>query len=170
MEKHLVLHPEKCINCRSCTLMCSMRHYRIYDPKLSAVTVFRFVEDGINVPVMCLQCEDPKCVRICSGHALTRLPSGMVELNRDRCIGCKYCIQACPTGTMIHSSEYDALIKCDLCEGDALCARWCPTKAIEFTDTPTGFDRRLAGADALKPDTLDIEGIRGTAEPSYALT
>jgi Fe-S-cluster-containing hydrogenase component 2 len=154
MEKKLVLHPEKCINCRTCTIMCAMRHFNHFDPSLSAVTVFRFADENINVPVMCLQCDDPKCVKMCQTQALTRLPNGVVVLDRARCIGCKFCVQACPTGTMIHNSEYDVVLKCDLCDGATLCAAWCPAKAIEYTDAPVGIDHRFAAARGIKDAVL----------------
>jgi Fe-S-cluster-containing dehydrogenase component len=135
-----------------------MRHFGRYDPSLSAVTVFRFVDENVNVPVMCLQCDDPKCVKACPTQALTRATSGLVELNRGRCIGCKFCVQACPTGMAIHSSDYDTVLKCDLCGGDTLCATWCPTKAIVYTSVPAGSERRMAAADGLRTTALDEKG------------
>lgn len=147
-----MIHPDKCVFCRSCTLLCSMRHFRRYDPRLSAVTVLHFVDSLANVPVMCLQCDDPKCVKVCPTKAVSKSDDGLVRLDRARCIGCKFCVQACPTGTMIHSAELEGVLKCDLCDGAALCAAWCPTKAIVFTDAPAGSSRQIAAAKGLVAD------------------
>jgi Fe-S-cluster-containing hydrogenase component 2 len=127
-----------------------MRHFGRFDPSLSAVTVFNFTAERTNVPVMCLQCDDPACVKVCSSQALVRLENGLVKLIAERCIGCKFCVQACPNGMVIHAPHYDRVLKCDLCDGAALCAALCPPKAIEYTDVPVDEARRSAVAEGLK--------------------
>jgi Fe-S-cluster-containing dehydrogenase component len=131
-------------------MLCSKRHFDRYDPRLSAVTVFRFHSENANVPIMCLQCDDPACVKVCPTEALTISPAHVVTINEKRCIGCKFCVQACPTGTVLHSPENNVVLKCDLCGGSPLCAAWCPTKAIVYDDKPSGAGRRIDAANALR--------------------
>ncbi|HJV79303.1 hydrogenase 2 operon protein HybA [Noviherbaspirillum sp.] len=89
----------------------------------------------------CLHCADPSCVSACPVKAMTKDPvTGIVSYNKDACIGCRYCVAACPFG--VPRFEYDKAIpkisKCQLCkhrmaEGKyAACAEVCPTGAALF--------------------------------------
>ena len=156
MSEQLVLAPEKCIDCKACMMLCSKRRFDQYDLDLSAVNVFYFPEDKASVPVMCLQCEEAVCEKVCPTHAITRGADGASTIDESRCIGCKFCVQACPMGMVIHSRNFNKIFKCDLCGGKPLCAAWCPAKAITFVDTAAGADRRKAAAGMLKaaPDSV----------------
>ncbi|MBD3869187.1 MAG: 4Fe-4S dicluster domain-containing protein [Acidobacteria bacterium] len=94
------------------------------------------------VKTQCMHCLDPACVSACIVGALTRARDGAVIYNPDICIGCRYCMIACPF--QIPSYEYsDALApkvrKCEFCAdpaggtgADPACAAACPTEAIVF--------------------------------------
>lgn len=114
----------------------------------------------------CLHCVDPSCVSACPVSAMTKDPiTGIVGYNKDACIGCRYCVAACPFG--VPRFQYDKAVpqisKCQLCrhrmkEGKyAACAEVCPTGATLFgrvTDLQGEARRRLAlasGADAVFP-------------------
>jgi len=61
------------------------------------------------------------------------------ELNRvmvdyDKCIGCRMCVVACPFGAIEFDAEVKRVIKCDLCDGDPLCAKLCAYEAIRYVD------------------------------------
>ena len=123
----------------------------------------------------CLHCVDPSCVSACPVKAMTKDPvTGVVSYNKDACIGCRYCVAACPFG--VPRFTYDKAIpqisKCQLCKHRwadgryAACAEVCPTGATLFgkvadlkqevqrrktiaPGTPTVYPRgRLGGADA----------------------
>lgn len=93
-----------------------------------------------TVPYHCMHCKDPSCVSVCTVSALTRNESGIVTYDRDICIGCRYCMYACPF--KVPNYEWDErfplVVKCDLCfsrleEGQQpACAATCPTGAILF--------------------------------------
>jgi Fe-S-cluster-containing dehydrogenase component len=53
-------------------------------------------------------------------------------VDKDQCIGCKMCLQACPLGAIAFDTDLGIVFKCDLCDGDPECARMCPTGAIQF--------------------------------------
>jgi Fe-S-cluster-containing dehydrogenase component len=128
--------------------------------------------------VSCLHCADPSCVSACPVSAMKKNPvTGIVTYNKDACIGCRYCVAACPFG--VPRFEYDKafpqISKCQLCEHRmdegkyAACAEVCPTGATLFgklTDLKAEAARRLA----LKPGE-DTEFPRGDLnrldQPAY---
>ena len=55
-------------------------------------------------------------------------------MNYDKCIGCKMCMNACPLGNISFSSKLKKVFKCDLCDGDPKCAKYCPGGAIVFEE------------------------------------
>jgi Fe-S-cluster-containing dehydrogenase component len=60
-----------------------------------------FLEDLTFVPTLCLQCEKAYCVEVCPTPALTKNDqTGVVDFDKDKCIGCKQCIIACPWGSI----------------------------------------------------------------------
>ena len=99
-------------------------------------------EDGFAfMKVSCLHCADPSCVSACPVSAMTKDPvTGIVGYNKDACIGCRYCVAACPFG--VPRFQYDKAIpqisKCQLCrhrmpDGKyAACAQVCPTGATLY--------------------------------------
>lgn len=96
----MVIDTRKCIGCSSCTVGCSMEN------KLPPGVVYRPVIDmevGTypNVtrkflPRPCMQCENPPCVPVCPVGATWKREDGIVKIDYDACIGCRYCITACP--------------------------------------------------------------------------
>lgn len=110
----------------------------------------------------CMHCADPSCVSACPVSAMTKNPeNGIVEYNPDKCIGCRYCVAACPFG--IPKYQYDdptgRIGKCELCrhrhkDGHySACAEVCPTGATLFgrtEDLLAEAKRRLA----LKPGSV----------------
>jgi Fe-S-cluster-containing hydrogenase component 2 len=132
MEKILLISPEKCIGCGSCETACSFANEGEFRPSMSRIQVFRF-DMGINVPMTCLQCEDAPCASVCKTGALVRdEETGVVNIDEDKCIGCRMCVMACPFGNISYSSEKKTSFKCDQCGGDPQCAEFCPTGAIKY--------------------------------------
>ncbi len=124
-------------------------------------------ENGFaHIKRSCLHCGDPSCVSACPVSAMTKDPNtGIVGYNKDACIGCRYCVAACPFG--VPQFQYDTptpqIAKCQLCkhrlaEGKIpACAGQCPTGATIFgtyTALSAEIDRRKAmtpGQPALFP-------------------
>jgi len=150
MTKQLLLRPEKCTNCRTCELVCSFKHFDKFNPTLSAVAVIDFAEDVVSVPLMCLQCEDPACQKVCKVGAITVEAGGKVVYNNDKCILCKLCVQACPFGSVVFSTSSHKLLRCDLCGDDPQCAIWCAPGAIVYADSADDLERRRAVAEGFK--------------------
>lgn len=98
----MVIDTRKCVGCHACTVAC------IAENKLPPGVVYRPViqeEFGTypNVqlrffPRPCMQCDDPPCVPVCPVNATWKRPDGVTVIDYDRCIGCRYCVTACPYG------------------------------------------------------------------------
>lgn len=132
--KTLTISPEKCQNCRSCELICSFSKIGEFNPNESAVVVLSYDESSVSMPVMCMQCEDASCIKVCPVSALSRDGNGAVIADPNKCVLCKMCISACPLGNIFYSAIAKKIIKCDLCGGDPRCVRICPTGAIQYVE------------------------------------
>jgi molybdopterin-containing oxidoreductase family iron-sulfur binding subunit len=96
----MVIDTRKCIGCHACTVSC------VAENRLPPGVVYRpVVTEEIGqypnvalrfVPRPCMQCENPPCVPVCPVLATYSRPDGIVEINYDECIGCRYCLTACP--------------------------------------------------------------------------
>jgi len=89
---------------------------------------------------LCFHCAEPTCVSVCPVAALQKTAEGPVTYNAERCIGCRYCIMACPFGVPKYQWDQPVPIvgKCILCAGrvaqgqPTACAAVCPTGATLF--------------------------------------
>lgn len=98
----MVIDQRKCTGCHSCTVAC------IAENKLPPGVVYRPVidqEKGVYphvgrsfLPRPCMHCANAPCVQACPVGASYRRPDGVVGINYDKCVGCRYCIAACPYG------------------------------------------------------------------------
>ena len=134
-NKVLKIDHEKCTGCRLCELVCSVRHHHVSNPAKSRIRIVKWEADGVYVPISCQQCEDAPCATACPAKALARnADQGRVEVDYDRCIGCKLCMSVCPFGAMRWNTAERKVIKCDLCDGDPQCVRFCEMKAVDYVD------------------------------------
>ena len=116
----MVIDLQKCrkdSGCDACIRACNSAHNipGISDPKHEVKwiwtepyeTVFPFIKNGyaqqtdagIQVPLLCNHCADPPCVRVCPTQATWKRDDGIVMMDWHRCIGCRYCMAACPYGS-----------------------------------------------------------------------
>jgi Fe-S-cluster-containing hydrogenase component 2 len=129
----LVVDHEKCTGCRLCEIVCSVKHTGASNPSRSRIHVIKWPMEGLELPMLCQQCEDAPCIAVCPRDALSRDDAlGRVVLNDDLCIGCKLCVTACPFGGMGIDAVARRVVKCDLCDGDPACVRFCDPGALQF--------------------------------------
>jgi formate dehydrogenase iron-sulfur subunit len=130
----------KCIGCRSCEQACKQIHgFPMESEAKLSPTAFTVVEDHGDryVRKMCMHCQDPACASACLVGALKKTAAGPVTYDSSKCIGCRYCIVACPFS--VPRYEWSKLApyvkKCDMCaarqaKGQApACVEACPVQA-----------------------------------------
>ena len=134
MNKVLVVDYEKCTGCRNCEMACSVFHARASNPAKSAVRIVKSEGNGLNVPVVCQQCEEPACANICPVQAIARDDSTEAMVVDDEvCVGCRMCVVACPFGAIILDRDQRRAVKCDLCGGvEPWCVRFCEPGALTY--------------------------------------
>jgi len=134
--KQLVITPKLCIDCHICELACAFSHSQGFDIAHSRVRTIHYPESGITVPEVCLQCIDAACMKACPASAISVYDElGAVLINYARCVGCMSCVAGCPFGNMLHDPDFPGYVfKCDLCFGDPICARFCPTGALAYRE------------------------------------
>ncbi|MEC4273685.1 4Fe-4S dicluster domain-containing protein [Adlercreutzia sp. R25] len=110
-----------------------------------------------------MHCESPSCATVCPAAAISKGPGGIVTVDETRCIGCKYCYEACP----FEAPRYDevSMYKCDCCRsagvqvGDTpYCVRACKTQAL-----------RYGQLNDLLELSERVQRIEGPTKPSAAL-
>lgn len=141
MAKRLFVTPYRCTDCKNCEVACSFVHTS--DPRKPALTRVRAytLKHEIKSVVLCLQCEEAACQKVCPTDALVRNPeTGAIEVN-DNCITCKMCTLACPFGNIHFDTTYEEIVKCDVCGGDPACAKVCPTGALVWAEEPVNDDQ-----------------------------
>lgn len=125
----------KCIGCRICEIVCSLSHTGSCWPNRARLRVIsEETEERVDsAPVLCMQCEIPACRLACpTGATFEGGPVKARLVASEKCIGCSACVWACPFG----ASELDIVTgvahRCDQCEGDPLCVKYCPTEALRY--------------------------------------
>lgn len=159
MGKILMIFPEKCLNCRSCELACSFNRTGEFNPREAAVTVLSYEEAAIAIPIMCMQCEDAACMKVCPVGAIYRDENGAVIPDPNKCIGCKMCVSACSLGNITFSDVQRKIVKCNLCGGDPKCAKICPTGAIQYFEASmANIQKKRKLADKFKDLFAEVNG------------
>lgn len=98
----MVIDTKKCINCKSCTIACKSENATPPGVSYTVVLEERDKETGklVFYSKPCFHCSVPSCVKVCpTGATYKRQEDGIVVVDYDRCIGCRYCISACPYGS-----------------------------------------------------------------------
>ena len=149
MSNVLYIDYQKCTGCRLCELVCAVKHDGVSNPTRSRIKVMKWEAEGLYVPVSCQQCQDAPCLNVCPVKAISRDEEmEMVAVDYDVCIGCRSCVVVCPFGAMSYNTIDQQVFKCDLCDGDPQCVRFCDMKAVDFMspdDVSIGKKREAAG-------------------------
>lgn len=138
MQKIIFVDPNKCTGCRTCELVCSVKNAGVANPSRARIHVVKWEMECFEIPMLCQQCEDAPCVEVCPVHAISRDDElGRNVVDHDKCIVCKMCVLACPFGAMKYDVRGNAVIKCEMCDGDPQCVAICDTHAVSFVDANT---------------------------------
>lgn len=92
-----VVDLRRCDGCKYCTLACQKTHFLAEDQEW--IKIYETEDENGNryfIPRLCMQCENPPCLKVCPVAATFKEPAGVVLVDQDRCIGCRLCMAACP--------------------------------------------------------------------------
>lgn len=105
----MVIDLDKCTGCQACSTACQMENNRL--PGENYQDVLYYTEGKQPTPVLkwfprpCMHCEEPSCMHVCPTKATYKTEDGVVLIDWDKCIGCKYCMIACPYGVRFYTDE-----------------------------------------------------------------
>ncbi|HEY3896934.1 MAG TPA: 4Fe-4S dicluster domain-containing protein [Pseudonocardiaceae bacterium] len=156
MRYGFAIDQRTCIGCHACTVACKTEHEI---PVGQFRTWVKYVDSG-EFPnstrdfgvLRCNHCTDAPCVRICPTKALFTREDGIVDFDRDRCIGCKSCLQGCPYDAIYLDEETHTAAKCNFCahridaDLEPACVVVCPTHSIwvgDLDDPASGISKLI---------------------------
>lgn len=158
-RKGVLVDTTVCIGCRKCEWACKGAHnfeqgdFESYQndetldnmrrPTTTSLTIVnKYKDENVrNIKLQCMHCDYPACVSACIVGAISKRENGSVIWDTDKCIGCRYCMVACPF--QIPTFEYEKaldpkIVKCDFCidrttEGKLpACVSICPVEALTY--------------------------------------
>jgi Fe-S-cluster-containing hydrogenase component 2 len=133
MNKRLVIDAEKCDGCGICELVCALNKTGQWHPALSRIRVFADQKRELHLPMICVHCIDPLCITACLMNVIKKdQETGLTIRDESLCIGCRACEISCPFSGCIYDYTREIVVNCDLCQGDPICVKYCPTKALQF--------------------------------------
>jgi molybdopterin-containing oxidoreductase family iron-sulfur binding subunit len=99
----MVVDLARCKNARKCITACQKWHYRPEETEWLTVKIIKDNEKGAPYwfPKQCFHCDNPPCVKVCPVDATFKRQDGLVLIDNERCIGCKFCMAACPYSTRV---------------------------------------------------------------------
>jgi Fe-S-cluster-containing dehydrogenase component len=161
----MVIDLSKCKNAGKCRNACSKMHYLPEDRSYIKISKMQDSDKTAPywMPTPCFHCDNPPCVKVCPVGATFKLTDGIVGIDNDRCIGCRFCMVACPYSARVFNwdSEYQlnteefknikhheacsshvrgTVEKCDFCPAKTSnnelpdCVKACPNGVFYFGD------------------------------------
>jgi Fe-S-cluster-containing dehydrogenase component len=181
----MVIDLRKCIGCQACTVACKAENltpHGVYWNRVLKSESGKYPNVSRQfLPRPCMHCDNPPCVDVCPTGASYKRPDGIVMIDYDKCIGCKYCIAACPYGVRTYVGEIGSYFpnaglsqieqyrageheggiveKCTFCVQrlengqEPACVQTCPPKARYFGD----FDDPTSEVSKLIKETNAIQ-------------
>ena len=142
--KKVYAREKYCLGCKLCEVYCVVSNSESKDVvkahKNEKITPGIIVENDNNVSfaLQCRHCEDAPCTKACITGAMSKdLETGIVNFDKNRCVGCWTCIMTCSYGA-IRRDQYgrNVISKCDLCtkKGEPACVLNCPNKALVYAE------------------------------------
>ncbi|MCE1229002.1 MAG: 4Fe-4S dicluster domain-containing protein [Firmicutes bacterium] len=143
MAMGLLFDAVKCIGCEACASACKEQNH-LPGPVEEHTTAYTWTtvksKEGVFSRTLCMHCEVPTCASVCPVGALKKTPEGPVVYDAKKCMGCRYCMMACPFDVPKYQWDRPVPIigKCILCESKVkkgeptACASVCPAEATIF--------------------------------------
>jgi anaerobic dimethyl sulfoxide reductase subunit B (iron-sulfur subunit) len=155
MAKQLGFHLDAsaCTACKACMIACKDRsdlpvgiNYRKVYEYGGGEWVADSAHKDLSIPnnvfvysvsVACMHCKKPICTEVCPVSAIAKGKDGIVLIDQEKCIGCRYCEWACPYGAPQFNESKGYMTKCDFCQDlqakgqNPVCVDACPMRALE---------------------------------------
>lgn len=162
-----IFNQDTCIGCHACSVACKSEHLvplGVHRTYVKQVEVGAYPEVSRQFQITrCNQCENAPCVPICPVTAMFVRPDGIVDFDRDVCIGCKACIAACPYDAIYIDPGSHSAEKCNFCahridqDLEPACVAVCPERAIivgDLNDPDSEISRLMSRnkTDVRKPE------------------
>jgi molybdopterin-containing oxidoreductase family iron-sulfur binding subunit len=120
MRYGMVIDLKKCVGCMACTIACKAENQTRPGIFWNIVKDKEFGEypmvTRVFLPTPCMHCREAPCVKVCPTGASHRREDGIVIIDYDKCIGCKYCIEACPYGARYFNGDPSGYFGTELTE------------------------------------------------------
>lgn len=161
-----LVRASNCVDCQECVAACRRANNTPDDVEARRKVVSATTASGQEVFVSsgCMHCEDPACMTVCPAKAISKGDGGVVTVDHDRCIGCKYCYQACPFSVPHYTAA--GMDKCDCCLEAGIklgekpnCVLACKFRALHYGT----LDELMAGSGGR------AKQIETSTGPSYLL-
>lgn len=182
MSKGILYDATLCIDCKQCEKACAEHNGNPYDDTIAAEEKqsdhkFTVVLDHHDKYMrrLCMNCLDPTCASVCPVAALRKSTLGPVTYDASRCIGCRYCMLACPFSVPKYqwSKAWPLVRKCTMCDDrvsnglQTACAEACPTGATKFGERDDliaeAKDRIAKGKGQYVDHIYGLEEVGGTS-------
>jgi Fe-S-cluster-containing dehydrogenase component len=158
-EYALVIDTTKCTGCRACVEACSLRNDLLDEQSYIRGEVQGDEHLTWYLMVQCQHCANPPCATVCPTNATYVRDDGIVLVDEKLCVGCKYCMYACPYDARIFDEERGVADKCWLCldwvlgGGEPACLQACIPGARIFgrLDDPNSAVSELVESGRAKP-------------------
>lgn len=142
----MVVQVAKCIGCQACTVACKFQNnvpegqYRTITPAIGPIGTYPNLKMTFEKEA-CQMCSNTPCVKVCPTKASYVNEDGVVLIDANKCVGCKYCMTACPYHARFINEETGAADKCTFCYEDRVskgnkpaCVTTCVGGALSFGD------------------------------------
>lgn len=165
----LLIFPSRCTGCNACVIACQAKNGLPSDivyNRLESHIRGTFPNVGLEIlPMQCMHCDNAPCISVCPTQASYKREDGIVAIDHNKCIGCKYCMTACPYDVRM-LDENRVPIKCTWCLDDLskglqpACAATCMNEVRIFgdLDDPNSKINKLLA----KHETYQIFPEKGT--------
>ncbi|MDR1082466.1 MAG: 4Fe-4S dicluster domain-containing protein [Coriobacteriales bacterium] len=165
MSKAIITDVNRCVGCLACSVACKA---------VNTVPIGNYwnkvvrigpnpIEGGSGqfpdvymyfLTISCQHCENPECVKVCPTEASHFSDDGTIQIDKSKCIGCQFCVMACPYGVRYLNAEERVVEKCTLCEQKLRqgelpqCVSQCGGNARWVGDTAQGLDSFVGAYDS----------------------
>ena len=150
MQYAIVTECNRCVKCYACAIACKVENQvplgnhwtkilRVGPNPINEGDVFPNTE-MYYLPIKCQHCRKPSCVEVCPTGASMKMEDGTVQVDKEKCIGCQFCVMACPYSVRYLNKEEKVVEKCTMCQqliatgGQPECVSACNGRALHFGD------------------------------------